>query len=43
LSVPIRVVAGVANVQGVRLAVDQRYFHFSNFDGTILSVCPGTS
>jgi hypothetical protein len=36
LSVPIRVVAGVANVQGVRLAVDQRYFHFSNFDGTIL-------
>ena len=36
LSFPIRVVAGVANVQGVRLAVDQTYFHWSNFDGTIL-------
>ena len=35
LPLPLRVVAGVANVHGVRLAVDERYFS-SNFDGVIL-------
>jgi hypothetical protein len=36
LPLPLKVVAGVANVNGVRLAVDERYFHESNFDGVIL-------
>lgn len=36
LTVPLRVVAGAANVQGVRLAVDPQYFAYSNFEGMIL-------
>ena len=33
---PIRVVAGLAGMQGFRLAVDPNYFGFSNFAGRIL-------
>lgn len=36
LTLPIEIIAGVANVQGVRLAVDQRYFSGGSFDGKIL-------
>lgn len=36
LALPVRIVAGIANVQGARLAVDPNYFHWDKFAGTIL-------
>ena len=33
---PVRIVAGLANVQGVKLAVDPNYFGYDTFAGTIL-------
>ena len=36
LTNPVRIIAGIANVQGVKLAIDPRYFNYSNFEGTIL-------
>ena len=36
LSPPVQIKAGVANVHGVRLAVDPNHFAWSNFEGKIL-------
>lgn len=33
---PVRIVAGLANVQGVKLAVDSKHFGYDNFAGSIL-------
>jgi hypothetical protein len=36
LSLPVRIIAGLGNVQGLKLAVDPNYFRSKNFEGTIL-------